>query len=69
MACAGMGDVLAGICGALAVRLTDPFDAACLAVWAHGAAGDALERRRGAGFLASELADRMPAVLKSRQPR
>ncbi len=69
MACAGMGDVLSGICGALAVRLPDPFEAACLAVWAHGAAGDALERRCGAGFLASELADAMPGVLASRRPR
>jgi hydroxyethylthiazole kinase-like uncharacterized protein yjeF len=69
MACAGMGDVLAGICGALAVRLRDPLEAACLAVWAHGAAGDGLELRRAAGFLASELADAMPSVLASRQPR
>jgi ADP-dependent NAD(P)H-hydrate dehydratase / NAD(P)H-hydrate epimerase len=69
MACAGMGDVLAGICGALSVRLPSPFEAACLAVWAHGAAGDELERRRGAGFFASELADQIPAVLASRQPR
>jgi ADP-dependent NAD(P)H-hydrate dehydratase / NAD(P)H-hydrate epimerase len=69
MACAGMGDVLAGICGALAIRLTDPFEAACLAVWCHGAAGDELERRQPAGFLASELADAMPAMLATRQPR
>jgi hydroxyethylthiazole kinase-like uncharacterized protein yjeF len=69
MACAGMGDVLSGICGALAVRLPDPFEAACLAVWAHGAAGDGLERRRGTGFLAGELADAVPAVLATRLPR
>jgi NAD(P)H-hydrate epimerase len=69
MACAGMGDVLAGICGALAVRLPDPFEAASLAVWAHGSAGDELERLRGTGFLASELADALPPVLASRQPR
>ncbi|MFN2426513.1 MAG: NAD(P)H-hydrate dehydratase [Candidatus Binatia bacterium] len=68
MACAGMGDVLSGICGAMPVRLTDPFESACLAVYAHAVAGDVLVRG-GTGFLASELADALPAVLATRHPR
>lgn len=69
MAAAGMGDVLSGICGALAARLSDPFEAAALAVYVHGAAGDRLAARTGAGFLAGELADEVPALLASRHPR
>jgi len=86
MACAGMGDVLSGVCGALAARRTeaeaasptagaaardwlDPFERACLAVHVHGAAGDHLESTTGPGFLASELADRVPFELASRMPR
>lgn len=40
MACAGMGDVLAGVVAALAARCEHTLDAACLAVYAHGVAGD-----------------------------
>src|SRR5205085_11106698 len=86
MACAGMGDVLSGICGALAARKTDaesdspvagasdreyldPFERACLAVYVHGAAGDRLADEMGPGFLASELADRVPHELAGRMPR
>ncbi|HYB97678.1 MAG TPA: NAD(P)H-hydrate dehydratase [Candidatus Limnocylindrales bacterium] len=64
MACAGMGDVLAGICGAVAGRILDDLDAARLAVYAHGAAGDEMARITGGpGFLAGEVADALPAVL------
>lgn len=69
MACAGMGDVLSGVCAAIAVRVIDPFEAAGLAVYVHGAAGDLLAARSGPGFLAGELADEIPAVLASRHPR
>jgi NAD(P)H-hydrate epimerase len=40
MACGGMGDVLAGMAGALWAQGLDAADAAATAVWAHGAAGD-----------------------------
>jgi len=69
MACAGMGDVLSGIGGAVAVRVRDPFEAAALAVYVHGAAGDELADRSGAGFLAGELAAAVPRLLRSRHPR
>ena len=64
MAAAGMGDVLSGVVGACAGVVSDSFDAACLAVYAHGAAGDALAREiDGPGFFASEVADAVPEVL------
>lgn len=66
MGAGGMGDVLSGIVAAMAVRVRDPFEAACLAVWAHGAAGDAAGP---AGFLAGEVADWIPSVLGSRLAR
>lgn len=40
MACGGMGDVLAGMAGALWAQGLSPLDALATAVWAHGAAGD-----------------------------
>jgi NAD(P)H-hydrate epimerase len=40
MACGGMGDVLAGMAGALWAQGWDAEEAAVTAVWAHGAAGD-----------------------------
>jgi hydroxyethylthiazole kinase-like uncharacterized protein yjeF len=39
LATAGSGDVLAGLCGALLAQRLPPFEAACAAVWLHGAAG------------------------------
>jgi NAD(P)H-hydrate epimerase len=37
---AGTGDVLTGICATLLAQSLDPFDAACIAVWVHGKAGE-----------------------------
>ena len=64
MASPGMGDVLAGVTAALATRCADPFEAAALAVYVHGLAGDTLAARlRGPGFLAGEVADAVPIAL------
>jgi len=76
MATAGMGDVLGGVIGALAARGLDLLDAAALGVYAHGIAGDSRACSIGAtaanpqapwsarlGFLASEVADALPAAL------
>lgn len=46
MATAGMGDVLAGIIGALLARKLDPFAAACAGVVWHARAGDHVAARR-----------------------
>jgi NAD(P)H-hydrate epimerase len=54
----GTGDVLAGIVAALLAQGVEPFDAACLGVYLHGVAGDAIRERLGdAGLLASDLPD------------
>jgi len=61
MATGGMGDVLAGMIGALLARGIDPVDAACVAVYLHGFAGDILKNEIGdVGLTASELAERVP---------
>jgi hydroxyethylthiazole kinase-like uncharacterized protein yjeF len=59
LATAGTGDVLSGITGAMLSRGLDPFDAACAAVWLHGAAA----RAAGPGLIADDLAQHLPAVL------
>ena len=65
LATAGSGDVLAGICGALACGLP-PHEAAASAAYVHGAAADAWSAAHGdadRGMLATEIADRVPAIL------
>ena len=47
MARGGMGDVLAGVAGAMLARGLDPFDAARAAAWLHARAGDVAAWRRG----------------------
>jgi len=62
MTVGGTGDVLAGIAGALLCRLP-AFDAACIAAYINGKAGEAVVSERGGGMLASDLVDKIPAVL------
>jgi hydroxyethylthiazole kinase-like uncharacterized protein yjeF len=60
LATAGSGDTLAGfVCGLLA-QGAPAFEAACAAVWLHGACARAL----GPGLIAEDLADALPRVLK-----
>jgi NAD(P)H-hydrate epimerase len=65
MATGGMGDVLSGMIGAFLGQGLDPQEAACAAVYLHGAAGDRLLRRMGVGYTASELADTVPHCMKA----
>lgn len=66
MATAGSGDVLAGICGALLGQGMEGFEAACVAVYAHGKAGDAAAMRLGeAGLLAGDLVEEIGKAWKS----
>ncbi|MCX7799776.1 MAG: NAD(P)H-hydrate dehydratase [Fimbriimonadales bacterium] len=61
MACAGMGDVLSGVVGALLAQQMPGLSAAACAMFWHGLAGDLCFDRTGSfGFLASELADALP---------
>ncbi len=65
MAAGGMGDVLTGAVAALIAQRLNAFDAAALAVFAHGLAADRLSRRIAAcGYLAREVADELPAALQ-----
>jgi NAD(P)H-hydrate epimerase len=64
MTVGGTGDVLAGAAGALACVLS-PFQAAAVAAYANGRAGDAAVEENGYGLLATDLIDRLPAALRS----
>jgi NAD(P)H-hydrate epimerase len=63
MTVGGTGDVLAGVCGALAARLGS-FDAACVAAFANGRAGDAVVGENGYGMTATDLAEALPGALR-----
>lgn len=62
MATGGMGDVLTGVLASLLAQGLSPWDAARLAVYSHGLAGDRLARAMGInlGYTASELAAEIP---------
>ncbi|WP_435182815.1 NAD(P)H-hydrate dehydratase [Halobellus sp. EA9] len=62
MTVGGTGDVLAGAAGALACVLP-PFEAAAVAAYANGCAGDAAVEENGYGLVATDLIDRLPAAL------
>lgn len=70
LATAGTGDVLAGTIGGLLAQGVEPFRAACLGAWLHGAAGLRCAERIGdAGVLASDLLPCLPAeVQRMRRP-
>lgn len=64
LAVGGSGDVLSGMTGALLGQGLPPFDAACAAVYLHGALGDlAGSRWTEHGVLASDLVDLLPVAL------
>ncbi len=60
LATAGSGDVLAGFVLGLLAQGMPAFEAACAAVWCHGACGQTV----GRGLIAEDLAPAMPAVFK-----
>jgi NAD(P)H-hydrate epimerase len=61
MACGGMGDVLAGLIGALLAQGLAPADAACLGTYLHGAAADDVARAQGLlGMRATDVAEALP---------
>ncbi|MFZ1903290.1 MAG: NAD(P)H-hydrate dehydratase [Methanoregula sp.] len=62
MSVGGTGDVLAGVCGALLCHLP-AFEAACIAAYATGRAGERVAEKRGEGMLASDLVDCIPEEL------
>jgi len=65
MATAGSGDVLTGLLAALVAGGMEPFDAAVLAVWAHGRAGDLAAERVGIlGLTALDILDCLPQAMR-----
>jgi hydroxyethylthiazole kinase-like uncharacterized protein yjeF len=59
----GMGDTLAGICGALLARGIDIFTAACAATFINGKAGEIACKKFGEGVTASDLIKEIPTVI------
>jgi len=62
MTVGGTGDVLAGIASALLCHLP-AFDAACIAAYVNGRAGERVAAERDGGMLASDLVDKIPEEL------
>ena len=70
MATAGMGDVLAGMIGALLGQKLPAFDAARLGAHLHGLAGDLAASEQGSvGLIASDLLARIPLAIRRYQER
>jgi hydroxyethylthiazole kinase-like uncharacterized protein yjeF len=60
LATAGSGDVLAGLVTGLLAQRMPAFEAACAAVWLHGACATNL----GVGLIAEDLPEALPQVLR-----
>jgi NAD(P)H-hydrate epimerase len=61
LATAGSGDVLSGMSLGLLAQGMPGFEAACAAVWLHGAIASAF----GPGLIAEDLIDGLPAALRA----
>jgi NAD(P)H-hydrate epimerase len=59
LATAGSGDVLAGFVTALLAQGMPAFEAACAAVWLHGASASAF----GPGLIAEDIPESLPGIL------
>ena len=65
MSTGGSGDVLTGLMAGFTAMGIDAFEAACLAVYVHGKAGDIAALKRGkAGMTASDIANAASDALK-----
>lgn len=65
MAVGGSGDVLAGMVAALLGQGLEPLEAAAVAVWLHGAAGDLCAAELGQyAMLPTDLLNALPRLLK-----
>ncbi|MDX2167566.1 MAG: NAD(P)H-hydrate dehydratase [Deltaproteobacteria bacterium] len=65
MASGGMGDVLAGIVGALLAQGLEPSEAARLGVYVHGLAADRAAANGEIGIVASDLIAGLPSALQA----
>jgi len=65
MATAGCGDVLTGVLAGLLGREKNVFETACLAVTAHGLAGDLAAKKMGqTSLIARDIVEFLPAAFK-----
>jgi NAD(P)H-hydrate epimerase len=64
MTVGGTGDVLAGLTGGLLSKRAAPYEAARLAAFTSKYAGDLAFEDLSYGFVAKDVADRVPRVLK-----
>lgn len=67
MATAGLGDVLAGLAGALLAQHLTPFEAAALATWLHAVAGER-QGLMGRGLAASDLIPTIRQLIEEYSP-
>jgi NAD(P)H-hydrate epimerase len=65
LATGGTGDVLTGALATFIARGLPPADAAVLAAFAHGVAGELAGAERGEGALASDVLERLPVALEA----
>jgi NAD(P)H-hydrate epimerase len=65
MTTGGTGDILAGVCGGLLTRLP-AFDAACIAAYVTGRAGEIVAEKTGYGMAAQDLLSVIPQILYTR---
>jgi NAD(P)H-hydrate epimerase len=64
MTVGGTGDVLAGVTAGLLAKGVAPFEAACAAAFINGSAGVQAVREFGLHITASDVASRIPKVMK-----
>lgn len=70
MATGGSGDVLTGIIAGLIAQGTEPFQAACAAVFLHGLAGDAAKEKKGTySMLAQDIIEGLTCVMRQDKRR
>jgi NAD(P)H-hydrate epimerase len=63
MTVGGTGDVLAGLCAGLLAKGAEPFEAARVAAYVSGAAGDLAFAEKSYGLVATDVLDCVPRVL------
>ena len=64
----GTGDSLAGICGGLLAKRVPPFQAARMAAFANGYAGNLAFEEKSYGMMTTDLIEKVPRVLKDFVP-